>query len=682
VTHGMTPEDLGLLRVPKGPRLSPDGRKVAVAVDRIDLAQDCYRGDIWILDAAGEPAGAGGTQLTSGHLDSGPRWSPDGRWLAFLRREPGESGWRGHPQLYLTSPDGGGEPQRLSEHPLGIEGPAWSPDGRWIAYTAACPEPGRYGTSGQSSPAKEPPRRVRTLQYRPDVPGYTIDRRTHVFARRVFSGDEGAVLAKDEEPVQVTSGDYDDRYVTWGPGGDVVAFVSARHARRDTVLANDVFIVAARDGAEPQRVTRTSLSVTRPLFSRDGESMYFLGHEIGPDGQDVVGRYTGLWQVPADGSAPPRRLTDPEAVHLNDRMNESFKDQPLILDGGGVVAEQVDRGAVAVVRVGPDGESETLLGGPRQVHGHDVRRDPRSGQLQVAAVVTSPESPGEVVISEDGAERTLSSFGSGLASAVSLGHMAEIQAQSEDGYPVHGWVMLPEGEGPHPVVLQIHGGPFAQHGWTFFDEAQVYRAAGYAVVMANPRGSSGYGETHSRAIVGDIGNLDRQDLMAALHAALQDPRLDRDRLAVLGGSYGGFMTSWLISHTDIFTVAISERAVNAWDSFWATSDIGFYFAEAYCGDGEERLRQCSPVHRAEHIRTPTLIVHSEEDWCCPLEQAQRLYVPLKLQGVPTEMLVFPGEGHELSRSGLPSHRIARFEAILGWLGQWLEKGSRNGVRSA
>jgi dipeptidyl aminopeptidase/acylaminoacyl peptidase len=678
MTRAMTPEDLGLFREPSGPRLSPDARSVAVAVGWVDLKRDCYRGDIWILDRGD---GGSSAQLTSGYLDSAPRWSPDGRWLAFLRREPGESGWRSHPQLYVMRA-AGGEAQRMSEHPLGVEGLLWSPSGRWIAYTAACPEPGRYGTGGELSPAKEPPRRLRTLQYRPDVPGYTIDRRTHVFARQIFLDSDHEALARDEDPLQITTGDFDDRYVAWGPNSDVLAFVSARHGHRDTFLATDVFIVGVRGDAEPRRVTRTSLFVTRPIFSQDGKSMYFLGHEIGPNGQDVVGRYTGLWCVPADGSEPPRRLTDPEGVHLNDRLNDSFKDQPLILDGDGVVVEQVHQGAVKVVRVRADGECETLLGGQRQAHGHDVRRDPQSGELVVAAVVTSPESAGEIVITGTDGERMLSFFGSALASEVALGHMVEIHAQSEDGYPVHGWVMLPDGDGPHPVLLEVHGGPFAQHGWTFFDEAQLYRAAGYAVVMANPRGSSGYGEAHARAIVGDIGNLDRQDLMALLQVALQDERLDRNRLGVVGGSYGGFMTSWLISHSDIFRVAISDRAVNAWDSFWASSDIGFYFAEAYCGTGMERLRQCSPAHRTDHIRTPTLIIHSEEDWCVPLEQGQRMYVPLKLQGVPTEMLVFPGEGHELSRSGLPSHRIARSEAILEWLQRWMDDGASSGARIA
>jgi dipeptidyl aminopeptidase/acylaminoacyl peptidase len=237
---------------------------------------------------------------------------------------------------------------------------------------------------------------------------------------------------------------------------------------------------------------------------------------------------------------------------------------------------------------------------------------------------------------------------------------------------VHGWVVRPEGQGPHPVLLMIHGGPFAQYGWRLFDEAQVYAGAGYAVVMGNPRGSSGYGEAHGRAVVGDVGEVTAKDLLALLDAALKSPDLDASRVGVLGGSHGGFMTTWLAAHHgDRFKAAISERAVNAIDSFTGSSDIGWFFgADLYGADRAQQDRQ-SPLTHADRIDTPMLIIHSEHDWRCPVEQAQRLYVALKLRQVPVEFLLFPGEGHELSRSGLPSHRIARFEAILDWWRRWL-----------
>jgi dipeptidyl aminopeptidase/acylaminoacyl peptidase len=194
------------------------------------------------------------------------------------------------------------------------------------------------------------------------------------------------------------------------------------------------------------------------------------------------------------------------------------------------------------------------------------------------------------------------------------------------------------------------------------------------VVMGNPRGSAGYGEAHGRAIVFDKGNLDSADLLALLDAALADPELDGDRVGVLGGSYGGFMTSWLVGHTDRFRAAISERAVNAFDSFEGSSDIGAKFLEVYVGTDPERVKAQSPLTYADKIETPMLLIHSEEDWRCPLEQAQRLFVTLKLRRAEVEMLVFPGEGHELSRSGLPSHRVARFEAILDWWARHLNGG--------
>jgi dipeptidyl aminopeptidase/acylaminoacyl peptidase len=218
----------------------------------------------------------------------------------------------------------------------------------------------------------------------------------------------------------------------------------------------------------------------------------------------------------------------------------------------------------------------------------------------------------------------------------------------------------------------VHGGPFAQYGWALFDEAQVYAGAGYAVVMGNPRGSAGYGGDHGRAIKGNLGDRDVADLMALLEAALESDDLDSERVGVLGGSYGGFMASWLAAHEGHrFKAALAERALTAWDSFEGSSDIGWFFGDEYVGADPKDVWRQSPLAYAKQINIPTFIVHSEQDWRCPVEQAQRLYVALKKQGTPTEMLLFPGEGHELSRSGLPSHRVARFEAVLEWFARWL-----------
>jgi dipeptidyl aminopeptidase/acylaminoacyl peptidase len=290
-----------------------------------------------------------------------------------------------------------------------------------------------------------------------------------------------------------------------------------------------------------------------------------------------------------------------------------------------------------------------------------------SGPLVVATVVDS-ESWGEVIVREwDGAERVLTEFNAGYPIEAEMFAMAEITATAADGYPVHGWTVRPSGAGPHPLLLLIHGGPFAQYGWQLFDEAQIYASAGYAVLMANPRGSSGYGQAHGRAVIGNVGEVSTGDLMAILEAALKSADFDATRVGVLGGSHGGFMTTWLAAHEGHrFRAAVSERAVNAIDSFTGSSDIGWFFADALYGPDVVGQRKQSPLTYANDIHIPMLIIHSEQDWRCPIEQAQRLYVALRRNGTPAEMLLFPGEGHEMSRSGLPSHRIARAEAIVEW----------------
>jgi dipeptidyl aminopeptidase/acylaminoacyl peptidase len=656
----MLPSDLSHLRTPSAPTLTRDGRLVAVAVGRMDLEADEYRADLWLMPTDGS---APPRRFTSGKRDLRPRFSPDGRWLAFLR-----AGEDDKSQLHVMAVDGG-EPRRLVEHPLGVEGFAWSPDSTRIAYVARVPEEGRYGTDKDVPPEKEPPRRITGFQYRTDNLGFTFDRRPHVFVVDA--------LADGAEPVQLTRGDYDHGDPAWSPDGASVVFVSARHDTRDEDAVSDVFVAPAA-GGDAVRVTATDLTVGRPAFSPDGATIWFVASE-----PDLAGRPTMLWSVPADGSGKPARLTDPERFDHDAAFGAGIL--PLVVDEHAVTTISLRRGAIGLLRFPVDGgEPAELLGGRRTVHDYDV-----AGGV-VAAVVSDPTSAGEVVVvragpegsgepqgdAPVGRERTLTDLGAGLARSASLRPMEELEATAPDGAGVHGWVLKPAGTGPFPVVLMVHGGPFAHYGWTLFDEAQVYAGAGYAVVMGNPRGSAGYGESHGRAIVGDFGNLDSQDVLALLDAAVEDPDLDGDRVGVMGGSYGGFMTSWLVGHTDRFRAAISERACNAFDSFEGSSDIGWFFVPQYNGTDPARVAAQSPLSYADRIRTPMLLIHSEQDWRCPIEQAQRLFVALKQRKVEVELLLFPGEGHELTRSGLPSHRVARFEAVLDWWRRHLKPAER------
>jgi dipeptidyl aminopeptidase/acylaminoacyl peptidase len=634
----MRPADLAHLRTPSTLSLSPDGRLVAVAVGRIDLEENAYRGDIWLVPTDGS---APPRRFTAGPRDGRPRFAPDGRHLAFLRA----GGDDGKPQLHVMPADGG-EPRRVCEHPLGVEAFEWSPDSTRLAYLARVPEPGRYGTDKDVPPEKEPPRRVTRRLYHVDNLGYTLDRRPHLFVVDA--------TAEDAEPVQVTRGDFHHEDVAWSPDSKLLAFVSARHETHDDDVHADVFVAPAA-GGDAVRLTRTDLYPARPAFSPDGGTVFFCS----PEGENAAGRTAGIWAVPADGSAPPERRTDPERFDV-DGFQLTGPNR-LLTDDGAVTTIALERGSVALYRFpAAGGEPARLIGGPRQVHDYDRA----AGVL--AAIVTTDQSAGEVAVFRGDQERVVTDFGATLARSASLRAYQELNASAPDGYPVHGWLVKPAGQGPFPVLLAIHGGPQAQYGYNLFDEAQVYAGAGYAVVLGNPRGSGGYGDAHGRAILGDVGNLDAKDLLALLDAALADPDLDAGRVGVMGGSYGGYMTTWLVGHTDRFVAAISERAANALDSFEGSSDIGWFFNDWYNGTDPERVRAQSPLTYVDAIRTPMLLIHSEQDWRCPIEQAQRLFVALKRRGVEVELLIFPGEGHELSRSGLPSHRIARFEAILEW----------------
>ncbi|WP_104103583.1 S9 family peptidase [Arthrobacter sp. 08Y14] len=670
----MKPCDLDLLTSVSAPTIHPDGTHAVVSATRPDFAADAYVGQLWSV-----PLGGGGTprRLTRGFSDTQPQFSPDGDMLAFLRSAPGSK-----PQIFAV-PAAGGEPVQLTDAKMGVTWFRFSPNSAQMVFTSRVPVHGRYGTVDGIAAGAEDPRLISSFKYRANGAGYTADKRMQAFLLDVPALDaepwiepagrvkeslgENAAAGRFPAARQLTNADADTSAPVFSADGKRILFTSSLHDTADEDLVSDVYSLEL-SGGEPERLTNpggaASLGATSPTPSDDGEWLFFLASELSASGTDFVARNTSLYVMPSDGSAPARRLTEPETIDLAEGG---------IVPAGGsaVLVFNRTRGSVELLRVDAQGEQEVLVTGPRVIQG---------AAAAAGAVVVSyadARTMGDAAVLDaggldTGGLRTLTDFSVPLRSQTRLAPLAEQTHPSRDGYPVHGWVALPEGPGPHPVLLNIHGGPFAQFDCAYFDEAQAYAAAGYAVVQCNPRGSAGYGQEHGRVIKEAMGTVDLDDVLSFLEGVLRDhPELDSERLGVMGGSYGGYLSAWTIANDHRFTAAIVERGFLDPLSFIGSADIGWFFSAAYTGGDPAKVLAQSPMARVGDVRAPTLVIHSEEDLRCPVEQAQRYYTALKQHGVATELLLFPGENHELSRAGTPWHRRQRFEHILRWWARWL-----------
>jgi dipeptidyl aminopeptidase/acylaminoacyl peptidase len=654
----MRPDDLALLRQPSGPTLRDD--LLVVAVSRPDAEANEYHSTLQRIPLNGGAA----RPWTWGAKDGSPRLSPDGRWLAFLRKAGGDDR-PARPQLHVM-PSDGGDARCVTTLHAGVSGPVWAPDSRRIAFTSRVAEPGRYGTStdewpGAPEPDTEAPRRLTRMDYRLDDIGYLVDQHSRLYVldlTAAFDSPEAAL----PEPVELTDGRCDVNDATWTRDGDHVVVTAARDLGAEETLHSDVYAVPAAGGA-PVLLAQSSGWTAQPTVADDGTVLYLATEHTGPG--DAEAENTGLWAVSFDNGTP-RRLTDVETVDC-----EGMAGPPIVTDDGVLVGVR-NRGAIELRRVPMDATGVTLAELPVLAGEHGAVKSFTADGGRIVAVVSTPDSPGDVVLIENGTTTKLTDFAAPLRAA-GLRPLTELNGTASDGYPVHGWLMLPDTPGPHPVLLCVHGGPFMYHGWGFYDEAQVYAAAGYAVVLPNPRGSAGYGQAHGQAIVHAMTTVDVDDVLSLLDTALAHPECDAERVGVMGGSYGGFMTSWLAAHHgNRFQAAWSERAVNAWDSFTGSSDIGWFFTDRYVGPDLAEQRRVSPLTYADQVRIPFAVVHSENDLRCPFEQAQRMFVALRRAGVEAELLVFPGEGHELTRSGRPRHRLQRFRAVLDWWSRHLK----------
>jgi dipeptidyl aminopeptidase/acylaminoacyl peptidase len=642
------PADIEDLVVPGRPALR--GNLLLTALKKPDLKTNAAHSALRrvSLDGGGEAA------WTHGPRDSAPSISPDGRWVAFLRAGEG-TGADGSPQLHVMPADGG-DARPLTALQLGAGEPVWAPDSRRIAFTARLPEAGRYGTEDAEGetpePAAEAPRRITRMDYRIDDIGFLRDR-----VQRLFVVD---ALAEDglPEPEPLTGDGFDVTFPVWTPDGARVVFTAPPDWGAAESESRDICAISAEGGA-PELVVRTVGYSERPAFGADGTLFYF-GQSFEEHREAAM---TGLYSATPEFGAGPvkaQRLTDIETVDIETSAG------PPAPRGADVLVAVRHRGAVELRAVPVDATDAPLADLPVVYADRTVVRSFTLDGSVLAAVIATPTTSGEVVLLRDGVPQVLTDYSKPLRDK-GIRPMIELETTAPDGYPVHGWLVLPDGEGPHPVLRVVHGGPFTQQDWAVFDEAQVYASAGYAVVLGNPRGAAGYGQTHGHAITHGFGTVDVDDVLALLDKALERPDLDASRVGIMGGSYGGFMTSWLAAHHgERFKAAWSERAVNAWDSMVGSSDIGYFFVDAYIGSDPAVQRDRSPLSYAAQIKIPFAVVHSEQDWRCPLEQAQRMFVALRRAGAPAELVLFPGEGHELSRSGRPRHRVQRFEAILEW----------------
>jgi dipeptidyl aminopeptidase/acylaminoacyl peptidase len=649
---GMRPEDVYALTSVSEPRISPDGQRVAYVINRIDREANAYRGAIWIapLDGSEEPR-----QFTSGERrDGSPRWSPDGRWLAFVSNRDGEDEKKAHGELYVL-PAHGGEPRRLTEGKEGVDSISWSPDSRRIAFARRV----RDEAYEEEDERARAPRRFTRLFYKLDSVGWTGDRRTHIF-----------VADLDGNERQLTDGDCEDGDPAWSPDGTRIVFTSQRGERWDVEPVAALYALEIdAEAVDPKRLTQPDESGSWASFSPDG-SLIAYRHE--PED----GTYPHHGQIAVmrpDGS--DRRV-------LTASLDRQCTPYPLIRepvwDGDRIAFRVEDGGTVHIYTVAADGsgEPEVLVGGELSAGLYDLV----DGVLvYTASTSTRPHE----LFGGDGTR--LTSVCDDFVAGRELSEAERFTAISADGTEVGAWLVRAAGfdeSRRYPVLLDIHGGPFTQYDTGFFDEFQVYSGAGYCVLYSNPRGGSGHSEAWGRAIRGPgdgagpgWGTVDYEDVMGVVDTALERfPFLDGDRLGVLGGSYGGYLTSWIVAHTNRFKAALSERAVNHLVSAFGSSDVFWVFERQFGGPMWEHVDdwlRMSPATYAREIETPLLVVHSESDLRCNVEQGEHLFTLLRLMGKEVEMLRFPAESHELSRSGSPVHRVQRFEAILEWFGRYL-----------
>lgn len=653
----ITPEDIYRFNIVSDPAFSPVESSIAVTVTIADEESDGYRSHIALID----PADGSMRRLTRSQArDTAPQWSPDGSQIAFLstRSEP--------KQIWLIRVDGG-EATRITDFAAAVDDFCWSPDGGSLAVVSREGPVVKTDTHDDEEP-KSDVKLITRIRYRSDDEGFLDERPRNIWI----------VPLDGNDPRQLTHSDVDDRDPVWSPNGREIAFVTNRTETRHINSASEIWTVNVESGAEHRVLGGNDAKFSSPSWSPDGSAIAAIGHWEAAAGNAPDSR---VWVVRLPHGEPVNITPDFDRSATDTAMSDVFQSstvRPIWSPSGDTVYFLAsDSGATHLCSVSSAGGSvEKLTRSKQRVSAAAIDSD---GE-RFAVVVATAVNPGEIcLVTAEGLEgKPITDLNRESLSELRLSQPDRFTVDAPDGRLIQAWMLKPVDFDPsvkYPMILQIHGGPHGMYADAFMHEFQLMAARGYVVVYCNPRGSSGYGEEFTRASHSCWGEADMPDLMAVVDHVVAQDFVDENRLGVTGGSYGGFMTLWMIGHTDRFKAAVAQRNVSNLYSFYGTSDIGWTFGE-YEFDGKpwerrEHFMKYSPISYVENMLTPLLLIHSEKDFRCPIEQSEQVFISLQRLGRDVEFVRFPDENHNLSRSGKPRHRIERLEHIIGWFDRHL-----------
>jgi len=647
--RGVTPEDYFSFQFIADPHLSPDGKLVAYALTTIDQKKNRRDSSIWLVPVDGSTAPR--RLSVEGFSSNTPHWSPDGRTLAFLsaRNPDSPAGEPPKPQVYLLPMMSGGEALALTKLKNGVQAFQWSPDGSRIVCVSAS------GPSDSIAPAdrKSDVRHYTHTRYKYNDTGWFDDKRSHLWVVGIASG----------EAKQITEGqDWNDTDPQWSPDGNRIAFVSDRTGKAyDDSDNTDVWTIPASGGALT-KISDHPFQDESPRWSPDGKQIVFTG-------KTERHQFPKLYVAPsAGGTASQLVLNDLDLIPTELHWPNSGA----LLFSAGVNGEthvfRVDLG---------ERKLSAVTSGARGVHGFDANQE-----TGVMVYLSSDFQHMDDLYGSrlDGSnERQLTHVNSDFWAQLELQPVERLSYKSTDGWSVDGFFVKPLGwqaGRKYPMVLVIHGGPEGWFGVDWYHEFQVYAAKGWAVFFCNPRGSTGYGEKFERGIINNWGGMDYQDVMSGVDAALkQYPWIDTSLLGVTGGSYGGYLTNWIVSHTNRFKAAVTLRAISNFVSVDGTRDGAYghdmYF-RGFLFDDLDQYWNASPLKYARNVRTPTLILHSDMDFRVPIEQDEQWFRALQHFGVPSELILFPRENHNLTRTGEPKHLVESLNWQIYWFDRYLD----------